>query len=52
MREFSWKYFALTGDVESYLLYKAVQKQRESIDTEAVGIQDDQEELPLDEGDF
>ncbi|WP_127582665.1 YqzL family protein [Paenibacillus koleovorans] len=22
MRDFSWKYFTLTGDVESYLLYK------------------------------
>lgn len=24
MRDFSWKYFTLTGDVESYLLYKEV----------------------------
>ncbi|MBD2861752.1 MULTISPECIES: YqzL family protein [Paenibacillus] len=22
MRDFSWKYFTMTGDVESYLLYK------------------------------
>ncbi|MUT66681.1 YqzL family protein [Paenibacillus sp. NEAU-GSW1] len=22
MRNFSWKYFTLTGDVESYMLYK------------------------------
>ncbi|KAA9007644.1 YqzL family protein [Paenibacillus spiritus] len=22
MRDFSWKYFAKTGDVESYLLYR------------------------------
>lgn len=22
MRDFSWKYFTLTGDVESYMLYK------------------------------
>jgi len=22
MRDFSWKYFALTGDVESFMLYK------------------------------
>ena len=23
MRDFSWKYFAMTGDVDAYLLYKA-----------------------------
>lgn len=22
MRDFSWNYFAMTGDIESYLLYK------------------------------
>lgn len=22
MREFSWKYFSMTGDVDAYLLYK------------------------------
>jgi hypothetical protein len=25
MRDFSWKYFTLTGDVESYLLYKEIE---------------------------
>lgn len=24
MRDFSWKYFALTGDVESFMLYREV----------------------------
>lgn len=24
MRDFSWKYFTITGDVESYLLYKEI----------------------------
>ncbi len=24
MRNFSWKYFTLTGDVESFMLYKEV----------------------------
>ncbi|MBW7456437.1 YqzL family protein [Paenibacillus sepulcri] len=24
MRDFSWKYFALTGDVDAFLLYKDV----------------------------
>ena len=50
MREFSWKYFALTGDVESYLLYKAMEEQQDSINTDAIGIQDDDEEIPLEDG--
>jgi hypothetical protein len=24
MRDFSWKYFSMTGDVDAYLLYKEV----------------------------
>ena len=28
MRDFSWKYFALTGNVESYLLYKEHENRR------------------------
>ncbi|MFD1952643.1 YqzL family protein [Paenibacillus thailandensis] len=28
MRNFSWKYFTLTGDVESFLLYKEVDRIR------------------------
>ncbi|MGG1877697.1 YqzL family protein [Paenibacillus cisolokensis] len=24
MRDFSWKYFTMTGDVDAYLLYKEV----------------------------
>ncbi|MEK4249622.1 YqzL family protein [Paenibacillus sp. FSL W7-1287] len=45
MRDFSWKYFALTGDVESYLLYKEVERSGDSI--EAIGLGDDDEELPI-----
>lgn len=30
MRDFSWKYFAMTGDVESYLLYKEMDSDRET----------------------
>jgi hypothetical protein len=26
MRDFSWKYFTLTGDVESFMLYKEMNK--------------------------
>lgn len=27
MRDFSWKYFAMTGDVDAYLLYKTTSEQ-------------------------
>jgi hypothetical protein len=27
VRDFSWKYFTMTGDVESYLLYKEMDHQ-------------------------
>lgn len=27
MRDFSWKYFSITGDVDAYLLYKEYQVQ-------------------------
>ncbi|MFD0715094.1 YqzL family protein [Paenibacillus sp. GCM10027626] len=33
MRDFSWKYFSLTGDVEAFMLYKAV-KGESVLDTE------------------
>ncbi len=26
MREFSWRYFTLTGDIDAYLLYKSHQE--------------------------
>jgi hypothetical protein len=36
MRDFSWKYFTITGDVESYLLYKEVnqngEEEQENVD--------------------
>jgi hypothetical protein len=47
MKDFSWKYFALTGDVESYLLYREVERHRDSIATEAFGKSDDEDELSL-----
>ncbi|GIO90546.1 MULTISPECIES: YqzL family protein [Paenibacillus] len=28
MRNFSWKYFAMTGDVDAYLLYKETDGER------------------------
>lgn len=27
MRDFSWKYFTLTGDVEAFMLYKEMEEQ-------------------------
>jgi len=36
MRDFSWKYFAMTGDVEAYMLYREYDKQDDE-----VGEQDD-----------
>jgi len=26
MRDFSWKYFMMTGDVDAYMLYKEINK--------------------------
>ena len=50
MRDFSWKYFALTGDVESYLLYKELDDKQDSIHAEPIGIAEDEQELALEEG--
>lgn len=30
MRDFSWNYFALTGDVESFMLYREMDGRREA----------------------
>ncbi|RIX54131.1 YqzL family protein [Paenibacillus nanensis] len=30
MRDFSWKYFTLTGDVESFMLYKEMDRYKSS----------------------
>lgn len=35
MRDFSWKYFALTGDVESFMLYREVDQYGETEDSAA-----------------
>jgi len=29
MRDFSWNYFSMTGDVDAYLLYKQVDERQE-----------------------
>jgi len=43
MRDFSWKYFSMTGDVDAYLLYKEVSipADAESADTEEATTEDD-----------
>lgn len=35
MRDFSWTYFAMTGDVDAFLLYKEVDQLREAAGNEA-----------------
>ncbi|WP_074904665.1 YqzL family protein [Paenibacillus algorifonticola] len=42
MRNFSWKYFTLTGDVESYMLYKEMDQLGEADHPNAL-LGDDQE---------
>ena len=49
MKDFSWKYFALTGDVESYLLYKEIYNKDASPQPELTIIGDSEEELNLEE---
>lgn len=34
MRDFSWTYFSMTGDVDAYLLYKDI-KERDSLKTDS-----------------
>lgn len=34
MRDFSWQYFSLTGDVDAYLLYKEINNDSDSNDAE------------------
>ncbi|SDT36742.1 YqzL-like protein [Paenibacillaceae bacterium GAS479] len=41
MRDFSWTYFAMTGDVESFLLYKEVNQLRMAGSAEAAAAADD-----------
>lgn len=45
MRNFSWKYFAVTGDVDAYMLYKEVGSEAE-IESAASGELIDSMELP------
>jgi hypothetical protein len=47
MRDFSWKYFSMTGDVDAYLLYKKVSEEDQG---ETDPLSDEQAfEDPLDE---
>ncbi|RKN86952.1 YqzL family protein [Paenibacillus ginsengarvi] len=43
MRDFSWKYFTITGDVESYLLYKEMDQTAEMPDEEENAAPDEAE---------
>ncbi|MDQ6421110.1 YqzL family protein [Paenibacillus sp. LHD-117] len=42
MRDFSWKYFTLTGDVESFMLYKEVDQYGVADDAAAYDGQDEE----------
>ncbi|MBH5318124.1 YqzL family protein [Paenibacillus sp. GSMTC-2017] len=42
MRDFSWKYFTLTGDVESFMLYKEMDQSGLTPSTDALDKQDDE----------
>jgi len=50
MKDFSWKYFALTGDVESYLLYKEIYKKDVSLQTDSVTVGEAEDDILIDEG--
>ena len=39
MRDFSWKYFTLTGDVESFMLYKEVNQYGTADEASALPLQ-------------
>ncbi|RJX38284.1 YqzL family protein [Paenibacillus pinisoli] len=42
MRDFSWKYFTLTGDVESFMLYKEMdQYGMSALPSDAEGYEED-----------
>ncbi|REK77400.1 YqzL family protein [Paenibacillus paeoniae] len=47
MRDFSWKYFTLTGDVESFMLYKEMDQYGSSVHPHA--LEGYEEELGLGE---
>ncbi|WP_435924891.1 YqzL family protein [Paenibacillus sp. DYY-L-2] len=46
MRDFSWKYFSMTGDVDAYLLYKEAgsSSEEEAAAAEELLIQEEQAE--------
>ncbi|OXM86100.1 YqzL family protein [Paenibacillus rigui] len=47
MRDFSWKYFSMTGDVDAYLLYKQVSEDSSAVPMES---EDDPESNGGEEG--
>ncbi|QNK55509.1 YqzL family protein [Paenibacillus sp. PAMC21692] len=42
MRDFSWKYFTLTGDVESFMLYKEVNQYGTTDEATPLALQDEE----------
>jgi hypothetical protein len=35
MRDFSWQYFSITGDVDAYLLYKKIDEEHDTAEAKA-----------------
>ncbi|WP_409341319.1 YqzL family protein [Paenibacillus sp. MBLB4367] len=39
MRDFSWNYFSMTGDVDAYLLYKQIDDRQEENEDADLGME-------------
>ncbi|WP_308638866.1 YqzL family protein [Paenibacillus silvisoli] len=48
MRDFSWKYFTLTGDVEAFMLYREMDEQAAA--QEAASSEEEGEAIPEADG--
>jgi hypothetical protein len=48
MRSFSWKVFAMTGDVDAYLLFKAFNRPYDNRDAEDEFFEEEEAERPDD----
>jgi len=45
MVDFTWKVFCMTGSLDTYLLYKEIEKQDEWLDSEEDGKEDEQQPM-------
>lgn len=42
MRDFSWQYFAITGDVDAYLLYRDIQSRLDDTEWEDEDLEEEE----------